>query len=301
MPNQTRYRGRFAPSPTGQLHFGSLVAAVGSYLDARHHGGEWLVRMEDLDQTREVPGSADDILRTLEVFGFAWDGAVVYQSHRREAYRAAVDQLQQAGMLYPCCCTRREIALIGRMGGEGVIYPGHCRDKRNSEEDRSALRLKIDAVPMVVDDLVCGHYSQSLQQAVGDFVIQRVDGFHAYQLAVVVDDAWQGVTHIVRGADLLLSTPRQCYLQQQLGFVRPYYAHLPLVLDSDGKKLSKQSAATPVEKKRPLLALHAALATLGQRQPDKSIVSLDDFWDWAIAHWSRDQVPKTGRPVNGTP
>ncbi len=299
MSNQTKYRGRFAPSPTGQLHFGSLVAAVGSYLDARHYGGEWLVRMEDLDQLREVPGSADDILRTLDAFGFAWDGVVVYQSQRREVYRAAVDQLQHADMLYPCNCSRREIALMGRMGEEGIIYPNYCRDMQDSGGAKSALRLKIDAMPMVMDDLICGRYSQNLQQAVGDFVIQRVDGIHAYQLAVVVDDAWQGVTHIVRGADLLLSTPRQCYLQQQLGLVRPYYAHLPLVLDGDGKKLSKQSAATPVEKERPLPALYEALAALGQRQPDESVVSLDDFWGWAIAHWCRDLVAKSGRPTGG--
>lgn len=292
MPNQTQYRGRFAPSPTGQLHFGSLVAAVGSYLDARHSGGEWLVRMDDLDPTREVPGSADDILQTLEAFGFAWDGAIIYQSQRRAAYRAAVEQMQQNGLLYPCGCSRREIAASGQIGEEGIIYPGHCRNKTDEGQKKSALRIKVDAEPVEMDDLIYGHQSQNLQQAVGDFVIERVDGFHAYQLAVVVDDAWQAVTHIVRGADLLYSTPRQCYLQKQLGLPRPHYAHLPLVLDSEGRKLSKQFAAVAVEKNNPLPALYRALAFLGQKQPEERDLSLESFWKWAIAHWCRERVPK---------
>lgn len=251
--------------------------------------------MEDLDQTREVPGSADDILRTLEAFGFTWDGDVIYQSQRREAYRAAVDQLQQSGLLYPCNCSRREIAASGQMGEEGVIYPGHCRNKEREQQNKSALRLKVNAAPIEVDDLIYGRHSQSLQQAVGDFVIQRVDGFHAYQLAVVVDDAWQGVTHIVRGADLLCSTQRQCYLQQQLMLKKPHYAHLPLVLDDKGRKLSKQFSAMPVEKGDPLPALTQALAFLGQKRPVEVLDGLDDFWVWAIAHWCRDSVPKIGQ------
>ncbi len=248
--------------------------------------------MDDLDQTREVPGSADDILRTLEAFGFIWDGAVVYQSQRRAAYRAAVDQLQQSGLLYPCSCSRREIAASGRMGEEGVIYPGHCRHKTGQGQKKGALRIKVDAEPIEVDDLICGHQSQNLQQAVGDFVIQRADGYHAYQLAVVIDDGWQAVTHVVRGSDLLFSTPRQCYLQKRLGIPRPRYAHLPLVLDSEGRKLSKQFAAVPVEKKRPLPALYQALAFLGQQQPEEPDLLLEEFWEWAIAHWRRDRVPE---------
>ncbi len=291
MPNQTHYRGRFAPSPTGQLHFGSLVAAVGSYLDARHSGGEWLVRMEDLDQTREVPGSADDILRTLEAFGLLWDGVVLYQSQRRAAYRGAVEQLQQSGLIYPCSCSRREIAASGELGEEGIIYTGHCRNKMAGGQKKSAQRIKVDGNLIEVDDLICGRQSQNLQQAVGDFVIERVDGFHAYQLAVVVDDAWQGVTHIVRGADLLHSTPRQCYLQKQLGIPRPHYAHLPIVLDSAGRKLSKQFAAVAVEKSNPLPALYQALGFLGQKQPKEKNLPIEEFWKWAIAHWRRKRVP----------
>ena len=286
------YRGRFAPSPTGQLHFGSLVAAVGSYLDARHNKGEWLVRMEDLDQTREVPGSADDILRTLDAFGFTWDGEVVYQNHRTNAYQSAIEQLVKDGLAYPCDCSRKEIARSGQIGREGIIYPGSCRDTLRGSHEKGALRLLVDDEPIELADLICGHTSQNLQQEVGDFIIRRADGFHAYQLAVVVDDAWQQITHVVRGADLLFSTPRQCYLQRLLALPQPRYAHLPLVLDRDGNKLSKQSAAMPVDKKRPLPVLYRALQYLGQELPAEPAASLDEFWRWATAHWNRERVSK---------
>ena len=291
MQETSRYRGRFAPSPTGRLHFGSLVAAVGSYLDARHHKGEWLVRMEDLDQAREMPGSANSILRTLEVFGFTWDGEVIRQSRRSDAYKAAIEQLQQDGVAYPCSCSRKEMAASGQIGEGGVIYSGSCRDRVRSRHDINALRLRIDAGSIEMEDSVRGHYSQNLQQEVGDFVIRRADGLHAYQLAVVVDDAWQQITHVVRGADLLFSTPRQIYLQQRLAFARPCYAHLPLVLDSGGNKLSKQSASTPVEMNDPLPALLSALKHLGQKMPTERPATVAEFWDWAITHWRLRHVP----------
>ena len=289
--SQMIYRGRFAPSPTGQLHFGSLVAAMGSYLDARHHDGEWLVRMEDLDQTREVAGSADDILRTLEAFGFAWHGEVIYQSARTNSYRAIIEQLRQDGLVYPCSCSRKVVAATGQQGKEGIVYAGNCRDGLNSQLETHALRLRVETQPIEMFDLIRGNISQNLAQEVGDFVIRRADGFHAYQLAVVVDDAWQQVTHVVRGADLLFSSPRQCYLQQLLAYPQPQYGHLPLVLDGDGNKLSKQSAATPVDKRRPLPTLYKALQHLGQELPSGPSTTLDEFWGWAIAHWSRESVP----------
>ena len=209
--HSTAYRGRFAPSPTGPLHFGSLVAALGSFLDARRHGGEWLVRMEDLDRQREVPGAADHILRTLDAFGFAWDGPVLRQSDRTAAYAEALDQLRRAGLLFACACSRAEIARRGRPGPEGRIYPGTCRAGLPTGHHARALRIRIDGAAVGFQDRFQGHIRQDLEQEVGDFVVRRADGVHAYQLAVVVDDAHQRITQVVRGADLVLSTPRQIY------------------------------------------------------------------------------------------
>ena len=285
------YRGRFAPSPSGPLHFGSMVAALGSYLDARHHRGAWLLRMEDLDPPREKPGAADDILRTLEAFGFEWDEAVLYQSSRQEAYRAALETLRQAGLIYPCGCSRREIAKSGAEGIEGFVYPGTCRNGTIHDRSPRSIRLRTNANPLAFSDKVCGKLQQNIEREVGDFVVRRADGLFSYQLAVVIDDAFQSITHVVRGADLLLSTPRQIYLQQLLGLPNPHYAHLPLALGADGRKLSKQSRAQPVLKENPLPALLAAFGFLNQQIPDDVPGDLKSFWEWALTNWSIEQVP----------
>jgi len=289
-----RYRGRFAPSPSGPLHFGSLVAAVGSYLDALTHDGVWLVRMEDVDAPRTVPGAADDILRTLEAFGFAWDGEVLWQSRRLEAYAAALETLKAAGQAYPCACSRREIAdsatRPARDGGH--VYPGTCRAGLPAGVPPRAWRLRVNDAPLSFVDRVQGAQEQSLAHDVGDFVLLRADGQFAYQLAVVVDDAMQGITHVVRGADLLDSTQRQIWLQQCLGFATPSYAHLPVVTNAAGEKLSKQTLAQPV-RAGDVDALCSALDFLGQHPPTElHRATLSEFWAWARAHWRLDAVPR---------
>ena len=286
-----RYRGRFAPSPTGPLHFGSLVAALGSYLDARSQGGEWQLRMEDLDRTREVSGAADQILRTLEAFGFTWDGAVIYQDRRRECYENALQSLIGEGLAYPCACSRKEIARIAQCSDEGPIYPGTCRNGMVWNRRERTIRVVTRHEKIGFNDRIQGWMEQNPGRKIGDFVLRRADGFHAYQLAVVMDDAWQGISHVVRGADLLGSTPRQCYLQQLLGLPRPSYAHLPLVVDLEGRKLSKQYQAAPVDPRHPLLALTQALAFLKQTPLPERPAHLDEFWIWAIDHWTIGSIP----------
>ncbi|MEN8179290.1 MAG: tRNA glutamyl-Q(34) synthetase GluQRS [Pseudomonadota bacterium] len=287
------YRGRFAPSPTGSLHFGSLVSAVGSYLDARSHQGEWLLRMEDLDQTREVKGAADEILRTLDRFGFEWDGEVVYQSRLSARYADALDRLLKEDFAYPCGCTRKEINLAACKGIEGSVYPGTCSRVLRPGRQARAMRLRTFDTDVDFQDRIQGLGRQNLARDIGDFVIRRADGYHAYQLAVVVDDAWQGIGQVVRGADLLLSTPRQRYLQQLLGLAEPDYAHLPLAVDENHRKLSKQYRAAPVERRNPMRALLQALEHLGQVLPPQRPTTLDEFWQWAISHWSIANVPRT--------
>jgi len=284
-PGATGYRGRFAPSPTGSLHFGSLVAALGSYLDARARQGQWLVRMEDLDRTREVKGAADEILRTLDRFGFEWDGEVLYQSRRTEAYAGALDGLLREDLAYACGCTRKEINLAATTGLEGAIYPGTCSRGLPPGRKGRAIRLRTLNRTVNLADRIQGCLQQDLARDIGDFVIRRADGYHAYQLAVVVDDAWQGINQIVRGADLLTSTPRQLHLQNLLQLPHPAYAHLPLAVDEMGRKLSKQSRDAPVETARPLQSLLQALAHLGQALPPETPADLREFWTWAIAHW----------------
>jgi len=290
-PGAPGYRGRFAPSPTGSLHFGSLVAALGSYLDARAHQGQWLVRMEDLDRTREIKGAADEILRTLDRFGFEWDGEVLYQSRRREAYAEALERLLREDLAYPCGCTRKEINLAATPGIEGAVYPGTCSRGLPPGRTGRAIRLRTLNRTIGLADRIQGTLRQDLTRDIGDFVIRRADGYHAYQLAVVVDDAWQGVTQIVRGADLLASTPRQLHLQSLLGLRHPVYAHLPLAVDEAGRKLSKQSRDAPVEAARPLPSLLQALAHLGQTVPPAAPADLREFWEWATAHWDPARVP----------
>jgi glutamyl-Q tRNA(Asp) synthetase len=289
------YRGRFAPSPTGPLHFGSLVAALGSYLDARRHGGVWLVRIEDLDRQREVPGATDTILRTLDAFGFEWDGPILYQSRRTAAYADAVEQLRSDGLLFACACSRSEIAHRGRQGPEGPIYPGTCRNGLPQGRRTRALRVRIGSSSVGFNDRIQGQVHQNLEREVGDFVLHRADGIHAYQLAVVVDDAYQGITRVVRGADLVLSTPRQIYLQQQLRVPTPQYAHLPLALDAAGRKLSKSEAAAPMDPHNPLPSLLRAWAFLNQEPFPEPPGDRGEFWSHALASWQMARVPEGGR------
>lgn len=291
-----RYRGRFAPSPTGPLHLGSLVAAMASYLDARAHGGDWLVRMEDVDQTRAVPGAADDILRTLEALGFEWDGSVLVQSHRDEVYGAAIGHLKDAGDAFDCGCSRADIAELALLGPEGPIYPGTCRDGLPAGKTPRSVRLQVPDQDITFHDRIAGACRQNLAREVGDFVIRRADGFTAYQLAVVLDDAEQGINQVVRGADLLSSTARQLYLQQRLGLPHPRYAHVPLVLGADGRKLSKQDRAHPVNAADPLPALATALAFLGQSPAPERPADVGEFWRWAIEQWDIERVPKSAEP-----
>ncbi len=285
------YIGRFAPSPTGTLHFGSVIAALGSWLDARSRDGRWLVRMEDLDRTRELPGAADAILRDLEALGLTWDGAVEYQSNRDEAYQEAVERLQRDGLAYPCACSRADLRRSGRPGREGPVYPGTCRHGLAPGCSRRTLRLRTSPSPIAIHDRAQGPVRQNIEAEIGDFVIHRADGHFAYQLAVVVDDAWQGITDVVRGADLLLSTPRQVYLQRLLGLPEPRYLHLPLAVGPDGRKLSKRLASQPINPKRPLPLLLMALAHLGQTLPAESLGGVEELFAWALAHWDPAAIP----------
>lgn len=290
-----QYTGRFAPSPTGPLHFGSLVAAVGSYLEAKTHGGEWLVRIEDVDTPRKVSGASSDILRTLEQLGMKWDGEVVYQSQRCALYQEAIHSLTALGLTYPCTCTRKEILDSNIMGIAGPIYPGTCRHAQTSQKP-SALRIHTDERLIRFEDTIQGCVEQRLESDTGDFVLRRADGVYAYQLAVVVDDAAQNITHVVRGEDLLDSTPRQIYLQQLLGYPVPDYMHLPVVTNRDGNKLSKQTRAMPVDISKAVPQLIAALHFLGQTPPVELVKSdLSVFWQWALENWQVTQIPRKNR------
>jgi glutamyl-Q tRNA(Asp) synthetase len=283
------YVGRFAPSPTGPLHFGSLVAALASWLDARAAGGRWLVRIEDLDAPRTQPGAAEDILRSLGELGLEWDGPVVYQSRRMEAYKTALRGL--SGQTYWCGCTRREIAdsSLGLAADGAQIYPGTCRNGIAPGKAPRALRLRVTNEAVAFADRVQGPQEQVPERDVGDFVLYRADGQYAYQLAVVVDDAEQGVTDVVRGADLLDSTPRQVYLQRLLGYPTPRYLHVPVALTAAGEKLSKQTGARPLDLARPERELRKALAFLGQ--PESA--SLAE----ALQAWDPRLIPARGVPA----
>ncbi len=293
MPSEQVYRGRFAPTPSGPLHFGSLVAALGSYLEARTHGGEWLVRIEDLDPPRVLAGAADSILRTLEAFGFEWDGAVLYQGRRGEAYADAVQRLIRAGLVYACTCSRKQLAENARRGVDGPVYPGTCRG-RAIESASAAQRLRVPETRIVFADALQGRIACDPARECGDFVLRRADGVYSYQLAVVVDDAEQGISHVVRGADLLTSTPRQIVVQTCLDLPTPAYLHLPLALDEHGDKLSKQTLATPIEPRAPLPALFAALEFLGVAA-DRSVGNRAEFWVMAREAWPKVCL----RPIRG--
>ncbi|MEO8442638.1 MAG: tRNA glutamyl-Q(34) synthetase GluQRS [Betaproteobacteria bacterium] len=287
------YRGRFAPSPTGPLHFGSLVAAVASHLEARSRAGEWLVRMEDLDTPRNVPGAADEILRALTACGMQWDGAVTYQSARLDAYHAELHRLRAIGFVYPCACSRREIADSAVSGIEGPVYPGTCRAGLAPGKTVRAWRIATRGANIAFEDALQGRVQQNLETEIGDFVLLRADHIYAYQLAVVVDDAEQGITDVVRGGDLLDSTPRQIYLQNLLKITTPRYCHVPVALNAEGEKLSKQTRAPAVDYARPLAALMSALRFLGQQPPAAlANASICEFWNWAITHWRIERVPR---------
>ncbi|OGT08292.1 MAG: tRNA glutamyl-Q(34) synthetase GluQRS [Gallionellales bacterium RIFCSPHIGHO2_02_FULL_57_16] len=343
MASSNYYRGRFAPSPTGPLHFGSLAAAVGSYLDAKYHHGIWLVRMEDLDTPRCVPGAADDILRTLEAFGLYWDSdvgralpavekimpgkarpTVTHQSQRTSAYEEALRSLQSIGVVYPCACTRKEIADSAQHGIDGQIYPGTCRNGVPAGREGRAWRVRTDhsflppcrgkarmgveqsgrgvstpspTLPLQwggnirFDDALQGHITQHLESEIGDFVVKRADGLFAYQLAVVVDDAFQNITHVVRGADLLHSTPRQIYLQRLLGFATPVYMHLPIAVNAQGEKLSKQTLAPAVAADDVVVTLIAVLEFLRQQPPvELRQGRVEEVLGWAVANWQPERM-----------
>jgi glutamyl-Q tRNA(Asp) synthetase len=286
------YIGRFAPSPTGPLHFGSLVAAVASYLQARARHGKWLVRMEDVDELRNIKGSSDDILRTLEAYGFQWDGEVIFQTQRKEAYAETLQKLINNNLVYRCTCSRRDLRAIAQQGKCGLIYPGTCINKNHSENTEHSLRILTKDQQIEFKDAVMGSYGHNPKHDVGDFIIKRRDGLFAYQLAVVVDDAWQNITDIVRGFDLLDSTPRQIYLQQRLNYPQPSYAHLPIAINSKGDKLSKQTGAKGIKKVFDADALTQTLIFLGQQPPENlSRESLQNFWQWALENWDISKVP----------
>jgi glutamyl-Q tRNA(Asp) synthetase len=284
------YRGRFAPSPTGPLHFGSLVAAVASWLDARAAGGQWFVRIEDVDQPRTVPGAADEILRTLEALGLTWDGEATWQSARADRYEAALERLRAAGRVYRCRCSRREIADSAVQGLEGAIYPGTCRDRLVPAHEPAAERAIAPEESILFEDRVQGSVAQKVAREIGDFVLKRRDGLHAYQLAVVIDDAESGVSDVVRGADLLWSTPRQIAVQRWLGLPTPRYMHVPVAADRSGEKLSKQTNAPPVDVRNAAEELRRALRFLGQQTFEGAGAA--ELLAQARASWEPGLVPR---------
>lgn len=285
------YRGRFAPSPTGPLHFGSLIAATGSYLQAKTRQGEWLIRLDDIDPPREVAGASDTILKTLECFGFEWDGSVTYQSQRHEIYREALDSLQDKGKVYPCACSRKIIAQAQSHASNKNIYPGTCRAGLTSGQSARMLRINTQGAKIHFDDSLQGRCKYDLETAVGDFIVLRADGLFAYQLATSVDDAEQGITEVVRGYDLLDSTPCQIHIQQSLGLVSPEYGHLPIVLNELGQKLSKQHHAPALDNNQAPGLLWQALSFLGQKPPaELSHEPLNTLWQWAFTHWQTDEI-----------
>lgn len=289
-PAGVRYRGRFAPSPTGPLHFGSLIAAVASYLDARQAGGEWLVRIEDLDPPREIPGSADQIVAALRVLGFEWNESIVRQSARTHLYQAAVTRLLVAGQAFECSCSRAEIAAaVGPPAdGDELRYPGWCRNGTRAPDRPVAIRFRTPPGIVAFEDGIQGRTQIDTATEIGDFVVRRRDGLFAYQLAVVVDDAAQGITHVVRGADLLHSTPRQILLQRALGLATPTYAHVPVATDQNGVKLSKSAGAAAIALERPADELWRALRFLRQEPPPElRQAGLATIWEWAVGHWTR--------------
>lgn len=283
-------RGRFAPSPTGPLHLGSLLTALASYLQARSRHGSWLVRMEDIDPQRSRPEHADSILRTLERFGLHWDEAIVCQSRRRNLYEAALERLQQAGLLYPCACTRKQLQ---EDHGDPGRYPNRCRERTDLKPAGNATRIRTEDKDIRFVDGIQGGQGKNLSQTSGDFIVRRRDGVHAYHLAVVVDDAAQGIDEILRGADLLDVTAEHVYLQELLGFARPVYLHVPVLVDACGRKLSKQNGAAAVETEEPGRTLFHLLNVLGQSPPHELLGAPPaELLAWAVPHWDIQAVPR---------
>ncbi len=281
------YIGRFAPSPTGPLHFGSLLAALASFLDAKSNQGLWLLRIEDLDPPREPVGAADEILQQLDKLQLNWDGEVLHQSSRLDAYQQALTQLADQSLCFHCLCTRSQIREMG------AAYNGHCRNHTETPDEPAAIRIRTASDPISFTDRVFGEISQNIEREVGDFILKRKDGLFAYQLAVVVDDAHQEITHVVRGSDLLESTPRQVYLQKILNLSTPAYCHVPVIVDEHGQKLSKQQFAEPVNSKNGNALIYHALKLLGQN-PETGLCqeSVSVILKWAIEHWDIQAVPK---------
>jgi glutamyl-Q tRNA(Asp) synthetase len=270
-----------------------MVAAVGSFLDARSRGGTWLVRIDDLDPPRTVPGAAESILSCLDAFGMHWDGEVVYQSTRSDAYHAALHQLRRSGRTYPCACSRKEISDAGLAGVEGAVYPGTCRNGLAAGREARALRLRTGGAVVEFHDGLQGHLRQALQDEIGDFVVYRADHVFAYHLACAVDDAEQGITDVVRGADLIASAPRQIYLQKLLGLPTPAYLHLPVAVNGAGEKLSKQTRAHAVDQSDPAATLDRVLRFLGFPPPEQlRSAGLHGLWVWAIQNWRRESLPR---------
>lgn len=288
----TPYRGRFAPTPSGPLHFGSLLTALGSYLDAKAQGGEWWLRIDDLDPPRVAPGAKDAILRALEIYGLNWDGAVQFQSQRGEAYAAALQALRAQGAVYACGCTRSEIADSNSGRENAARYPGTCRNGLAAGKEARAWRLDTRGAMVRIEDRLQGMIEQDLENTSGDFVVQRADGLFAYQLAAVVDDAALGATDIVRGADLLDSSLRQAYLRQLLGLATPRHLHLPVVVNAAGEKLSKQTLAPALDLRQPQATLARELALLQHAPPPELAgAGVAELLPWAIAHWNPANLP----------
>ena len=292
-PDPDRPCGRFAPTPSGPLHLGSLLAALGSYLSARQANGRWLLRIEDLDRNRVMPGAAEQIPRILETFGFEWDGKIEFQNDRNPYYEQALARLETKGLSYACRCSRSQLAAQSLEPGDELIYPGTCRNDPDARQGPHALRFRTDAREdeVVFADRLQGLVSEDCHRKAGDFVIRRRDGFFAYHLAVVVDDELQGVTEVVRGCDLLSCTPRQILLQRALGYRTPAYAHLPLLLEADGRKLAKSRHAVPLDADRAAPALWEALAWLRQKPPaELAGAPVREIWAWALPNWRPERL-----------
>ena len=291
-PMHAGYRGRFAPTPSGPLHFGSLIAALGSYLDAKRNNGTWQLRIDDLDPPRVAAGAADSILRCLERYGLEWDGAVVWQSKRSAAYHAAMHLLARQGHTYFCSCSRKEISQRGRAGIDGPIYPGTCREQASPRGSAHAIRVVVGDDELSFEDRTHGRITQNLASEVGDFVLYRTDRVYAYHLACIVDDAEQGVTDVVRGADLIDSTPRQIFLQRCLGLRTPRYLHLPVARNAAGEKLSKQSRASDIGKRAVVPTLLLALRFLGQTTAGAGeLQSAREVLEFAMHTWDARRIP----------
>ena len=291
------YIGRFAPSPTGPLHFGSLIAATASYLCARLNQGQWLLRIEDIDKPRTQKGASKAIIHTLEKYGFEWNGKIRYQSEHNKDYQDALDQLQ--AVTYPCSCTRKTLQARAATGTFSYIYPGYCRTGLSQPQaSQTSIRLRTDVHSCLnkagfIELCQSAPYSQILEKEVGDFILKRSDGLFSYQLAVVVDDHLQGVSDIVRGADLFDNTPRQNYLQCLLGYSQPRYLHFPVAVYHNGKKLSKQNASPPISLHKKRGTLLSVLQFLGQTPPSvDNFSSVNDIWQWAVQNWDINLIPK---------